>query len=101
MATESGNAGPVPELSIDPAGVITAAKSIDEVNTEIEEAFKRLKREAEAVIKGSWTGAAADKVHDGWREWQDGVGKITQALDQVTGLVAQAAHRFEQSDEAN
>lgn len=101
MATESGNAGPAPQLSVDVAGVITSAKGIDDVNAEIKEAFAQLKREADAVIKGSWTGTAADKVHDGWREWQDGVGKITRALDQVNGLVAHAAQQFQQSDEAN
>lgn len=97
MATE-GSGGPAPQLSIDVPGVITSAKGIDDVNTEIKQAFAQLESEAEAVIKGSWTGAAADKVHDGWREWQDGLSKVTRALDQINGLVAQAAHQFQQAD---
>lgn len=89
-----------PPLSVDPQGVITSVKGIDDVAARLNHDFAKLKSEAEAVIKGSWTGAAADKVHAGWHEWQDGFDKITRALEQVTGIVGQAAQRFHQADQA-
>jgi WXG100 family type VII secretion target len=99
MATESSGAGPAPQLQVQVEGVITSVRNVDDVNTEIKTSFRQLKAEAEAVIKGSWTGAAADKVHEGWQEWQDGLSKICAALDQVNGLVAHAAQRFQQTDQ--
>jgi WXG100 family type VII secretion target len=99
MATGSTGAGPASQFEVHAAGVITSLRNVDDVNTEIKTSFRQLKAEADAVIKGSWTGAAADKVHDGWQEWQDGLSKICAALDQVNGLVAQAAQRFQRTDE--
>lgn len=99
MATEPIADGAAPQLQVQVEGVITSLRNVDEVNTEIKTSFRQLKAEAEAVIKGSWTGAAADKVHQGWQEWQDGVGKICAALDQVNELVAHAAHQFRQTDQ--
>ncbi|WP_205876618.1 WXG100 family type VII secretion target [Mycobacterium camsae] len=96
MAESSGG----PPLSVDPQGVITSVKGIDDVTAQLKKDFSQLKSEAETVIKGSWTGAAADKVHAGWHEWQDGFDKIARALEQVNGIVGQAAHQFHQADQA-
>lgn len=95
MAESSGS----PPLRVDPQGVISSLKGIDDVTTRLNRDFARLKSEADAVINGSWTGAAADKVQAGWQEWQDGFDKITSALEQVNSLVGQAAHRFHQTDQ--
>lgn len=95
----AASAGGGSDFQINPQGVITSAQGIDDVNAEIKKAFTRLKAEGDAVITGSWTGSAADKLSEGWREWQDGVDKITTALARVNELVASAARTFQRADQ--
>ena len=100
MPTGSSNSGGAgQDFHVKPQGVIKSVKGIDDVNDEIKRTFARLKTEGEAVITGSWTGSAADKLNEGWKEWQQGIAKVTSALDQVNRLVEAAAHRFQRADE--
>lgn len=86
-------------LSVNTDGVIDSAAEIEQVAMALRAEFEKLRAEGDAVIKGSWTGAAADKLDDGWQEWQAGIHKITAALDQATRLVAAAANTFRRLDE--
>jgi WXG100 family type VII secretion target len=85
---------------IRPAEVITSAQDIDELNDDIKEVFLRLKSQGDEVINGSWTGSAASKLDEGWQQWQQGIHKIVVALEQVTGLVIDAAQTFRNTDKA-
>lgn len=96
MATASGGAGS--DFSIEHQGVITSVKGIDDINDEIKKTFAQLKTEGDAVIAGSWTGSAADKLNEGWQEWQEGITKVTAALDLINRAVETAAQRFQRAD---
>lgn len=91
--------GPGGVLDVHPNGVIASANDIDEVNAAIKASFARLKSEGDEVINGSWTGAAARKLDEGWQQWQQGIHKIVLALEHTTALVINAANTFEQSDQ--
>lgn len=80
------------------AGVISSVNDIDAVNTEIKGSFDRLKTEGDDVIDGSWTGTAADKLDEGWQQWQQGLHTIVGALDGVLGLVTAGATAFKTVD---
>jgi WXG100 family type VII secretion target len=100
MATASSNSGGAgQDIHVKPHEVIKSVKGIDDVNDEIKRTFAKLKAEGEAVITGSWTGSAADKLNEGWQEWQQGIAKVTRALDQANRLVEAAAGRFQRADE--
>ncbi|WP_423488535.1 WXG100 family type VII secretion target [Mycobacteroides sp. PCS013] len=86
-------------LYVQYAGVIGSVNDIDAVNTEIKGSFNRLKTEGDEVVGGSWTGTAADKLDDGWQQWQQGLHTITGALDWVLGQVTGAATTFKTVDE--
>lgn len=97
MAVPEGGSGDA--LYIQFAGVISSANDINDVNTEIKGSFHRLKSEGDEVVGGSWTGTAADKLDEGWQQWQQGVHTITGALDWVLGQVTGAASTFKTIDE--
>ncbi|TDZ94263.1 WXG100 family type VII secretion target [Mycobacteroides salmoniphilum] len=97
MAVPGDSSGGV--LYLKYAGVISSVNDIDAVNTEIKGSFNRLKTEGEEVVGGSWTGTAADKLDEGWQQWQRGVHEITGALDGVLGLVTAGANTFKTVDE--
>lgn len=78
-------------LNVHPAEVIGSAQDIDTVNTEIKDAFVRLKSEGDEVVGGSWTGSAADKLDEGWQQWQQGIHKLTLALDDAVRMVVKSA----------
>jgi WXG100 family type VII secretion target len=86
-------------LSVQPWEVIASANDIDQINMDIKEAFVRLKSKGDEVINGSWTGSAADKLDEGWQQWQEGIHKVVVALEQVTGLVMNAANTFHNTDQ--
>ena len=86
-------------LDIHVPDVITSAQGIDDVNTEIKAAFEQLKSEGDEVIEGSWTGSAANKLDEGWQQWQQGIHKIIVALEQATGLVAASDNRIQRQDD--
>lgn len=86
-------------LYVQYAGVIGSANDIENVNTEIKGAFHRLQTEGDEVVGGSWTGSAADKLDEGWQQWQRGVHEITGALDRVLNVVTAGANTFKTVDE--
>ncbi|GLE57221.1 hypothetical protein NJBCHELONAE_25290 [Mycobacteroides chelonae] len=97
MATRSSADGD--GLAIRVPEVITSAQGIDNVNSDIQNAFNRLKTEGDEVIDGSWTGTAADKLDEGWQQWQQGVYRIVNALEAVNGLVIGSANSFQHADQ--
>lgn len=98
MAVPGSGSGDV--LYLQYTGVIGSAKDIDDANTAIKTAFERLKTEGDDVIDGSWTGTAADKLDEGWQQWQQGIHKIVNALDHETGHVVKAATALKQASES-
>ena len=84
-------------LAVHTAGVIASAKDIDQVNTEIKEAFLRLKSEGQEVIGGSWTGSAATKLDEGWQQWQEGIHTLTRALEEAVAYTIKSAETFKRT----
>lgn len=62
---------------------------------------KALDREANDVLLGSWTGALANQVREGWDEWELGFRALTDALDQSGELLAAARAGYETQENAS
>lgn len=87
-------------MSADVPGVIAAVNRISDANSQLNLNLRQLVFDAEAVIKGSWTGAAADSMHQGWSQWLSGMEKMIQALNQTNDMTIKAAQSLQSQDKS-
>lgn len=52
------------------------------------------------LLGGSWTGEASSSYNAVWREWHEGATKVLQGLTTMSALLADAASRYSQTDQA-
>lgn len=88
-----------PLFSSDTPGVLNSAGQISGAAEQIATVFTGLTASGDAVIRGSWTGSAAESLHEGWTQWQQGMRKVIDALDEMSTLVAGAAKTFHAQDQ--
>ena len=65
------------------SAVQQAASTTASVGHELGDELARLRREADAVLSGGWSGAAAAAFDRSWCAWDSGARAVVDALEQL------------------
>lgn len=81
-------------LSVELEQLSRTAAWLEETGRELEEQRKKLQKEADDVLGGSWQGTPATKVRQSWDEWTDGFSKLMDAFNESRQLLAEARRTY-------
>lgn len=89
------------ELNVSPEEVRDASQTIRKALDRLESDFDQAKKDADAVLGGSWTGHLADRAREGWEEWVTGYSNAVQALADSLEALNSAAADYDSTEGEN
>lgn len=87
-------------LSVELEQLSQTAAWLEETGRELEQRRKKLQKEADDVLGGSWQGTPATKVRQSWDEWTDGFSELMNAFNESRQLLAEARRAYEAQENA-
>jgi ESAT-6 family protein len=76
------------DFAVSLAAIQQAVAAATSIAAELGDDLVRLRREADAVLTGSWSGAAATAFDRSWSTWDAGARAVVDALGRLTDLLA-------------
>jgi WXG100 family type VII secretion target len=70
------------------------ASTTASVGLDLGDELTRLRREADAVLSGPWTGAAAAAFDRSWSEWDIAARAVVDALERLSELLAASGDAY-------
>jgi WXG100 family type VII secretion target len=90
----------VSDLRVSAEVLVHASGEFGAVAQELRAGLGSIDDEVGTLLGGSWTGEASSSYGAVWREWHEGASKVLQGLTAMSALLADAASRYSQSDQA-
>lgn len=88
------------ELRVTPEQLTHASAEFGAVAQELRAGLGSIDDEVGKLLGSSWTGEASSSYGAVWREWHEGASKVLQGLTTMSALLADAASRYAQTDQA-
>lgn len=76
------------------------AGELESVATGLRTGLGSLDGEVSGLLGPGWSGEAASAYDAVWREWHDGAQQVVDGLAKMSGLIGDAAQRYDATDAA-
>lgn len=88
------------DLQVTPEVLTHASAEFGAVAQELRAGLGSIDDEVSDLLGSAWTGEASSSYDAVWREWHAGASKVLQGLAAMSALLADAASRYSQTDQA-
>jgi WXG100 family type VII secretion target len=88
------------DLHVTTAALATVAGELDAVAEGLRSGLGSLDGEVSGLLGPGWSGEAASAYDGVWREWHQGAQQVVEGLAKMSGLLNDAASRYEATDAA-
>lgn len=68
-------------------------------STSIQDELARLQSRVQTLVDGGWQGAASDRFHALWDEWNRSAAGLKDALDGIGSLLNQAGQQYADTEQ--
>src|SRR5690348_2440636 len=88
------------DFAVTVSAVLQASAAVRRVGCDLDAELRLIRRDADRLLCGQWSGRAADSFEQAWTGWDQGAREVVAALDELADLLATSGHAYAAQDEA-